>query len=112
MREALKALVDELYAADRQSASRQLHAVVGPAYSGEAEPIALLAPLFNLLVVSPTADSSALSDTGRYPLFARTCQTSANYHYGEVELLRHFGWHDVSAVYYDEPSARDVYYHI
>ena len=85
---------------------RQVVGIVGPLYSSVSVQVAHLLRLFKMPQISYDSTSSELSDKTKYKYFLRTVPSDVLQARAMVDILGHFGWSYVSAVYSDDNYGR------
>ena len=85
---------------------RQVVGIVGPLYSSVSVQVAHLLRLFEMPQISYDSTSSELSDKTKYKYFLRTVPSDFLQARAMVDILNHFGWSYVSAVYSDDNYGR------
>ncbi|KAJ8044508.1 Gamma-aminobutyric acid type B receptor subunit 1 [Holothuria leucospilota] len=73
--------------------------LVGPACSGDSQAVSQTAYYWNLLTLSYSAASSALSNREEYPYFFRTYVPDAMYNPIRIMLLKKFNWTRVATIH-------------
>ena len=85
---------------------RQVVGIVGPLYSSVSVQVAHLLRLFKMPQISYDSTSSELSDKTKYKYFLRTVPSDFLQARVMADILDHFGWSYVSAVYSDDNYGR------
>lgn len=85
---------------------RQVVGVIGPLYSSISVQVAHLLRLFKMPQVSYDSTSSELSDKTKYEYFLRTAPSDSLQARAIIDILKHFNWSYVSAVYSDDSYGR------
>ncbi|XP_072031852.1 gamma-aminobutyric acid type B receptor subunit 2-like [Amphiura filiformis] len=75
--------------------------ILGPACSTAAQSVAETAYHWNLVTMSYSAASSALSDREKYPYFYRTYMPDAAVNPARVRLMKDFNWNRVATIHYN-----------
>ncbi|XP_072047137.1 gamma-aminobutyric acid type B receptor subunit 1-like [Amphiura filiformis] len=73
--------------------------ILGGGCSVGSEAIASTAHYWNLISVSPTSSSPALSNRVKYPLFYRTQTTEHSLNPARVAIMKEFGWTRVATIH-------------
>ncbi|XP_072047140.1 gamma-aminobutyric acid type B receptor subunit 2-like [Amphiura filiformis] len=73
--------------------------ILGGGCSLGSEAIAGTAHYWNLISVSPTSSSPALSNRVKYPLFYRTYPTDQSHNPARVAVMKEFGWTRVATIH-------------
>ena len=85
---------------------RQVIGIVGPLYSSVSVQVAHLLRLFKMPQISYDSTSSELSDKTKYQYFLRTVPSDSLQVRAMVDVLLHYNWTYVSAVYSDDNYGR------
>ncbi|KAI0230313.1 Gamma-aminobutyric acid type B receptor subunit 2 [Lamellibrachia satsuma] len=72
--------------------------VIGPMFTAEAKVIAETSALYNLVEISYFVTTPEMSDTKKYPYFARTTQSTALRNPAMIRVLRYYNWSKVAIV--------------
>lgn len=72
--------------------------VLGPACSDTVEPVAGVSKLYNVVVISYSAEGSSFSDREKYPYFFRTIGENKQYKHVYLKLFKEFQWKRVAAL--------------
>ncbi|XP_072047142.1 gamma-aminobutyric acid type B receptor subunit 1-like [Amphiura filiformis] len=73
--------------------------ILGGGCSSGSEAIAGTSHYWNLISVSPTASSPALSNRVKYPLFYRTYPTEKSLNPARIAIMKEFGWTRVATIH-------------
>ncbi|KAJ8044809.1 Gamma-aminobutyric acid type B receptor subunit 1 [Holothuria leucospilota] len=77
-------------------------AVIGPACSLSAKPIASTAHFWNLNIISPTASSPSLSNRKKYQNFFRVIPSETLLNQPRINLIRLYKWTRVATIHHSE----------
>ncbi|XP_064609403.1 gamma-aminobutyric acid type B receptor subunit 2-like [Liolophura sinensis] len=75
--------------------------VIGGSCSPVTEVLAEIVPFFNLVMISHSSRSSALSDRKKYPTFFRLAQADSSFNPARRMFIQHFGWNTVAVIHQD-----------
>ncbi|XP_065899508.1 gamma-aminobutyric acid type B receptor subunit 2-like isoform X2 [Dysidea avara] len=90
----LRSLIDQIFL---PSTENQIM-LIGPDCSIATEPVAELAPNWNLMQISAASTSPLLSDSEKFPLFLRTVSSDSEAVIGVKAAMRQFGWSRISLI--------------
>lgn len=72
--------------------------VLGPACSDTVEPLAGVSKLYDIVVISYSAEGSSFSDREKYPYFFRTIGENKQYKHVYLKLFKEFQWKRIAAL--------------
>ncbi|KAI0240075.1 Gamma-aminobutyric acid type B receptor subunit 1 [Lamellibrachia satsuma] len=72
--------------------------IIGPMFTPEAKVIAETSALYSLVEISYFVTSPEMSDTNKYPYFARTIQSTALRNPAMIRVLRYYNWSKVAII--------------
>ncbi|KAI0232042.1 Gamma-aminobutyric acid type B receptor subunit 2, partial [Lamellibrachia satsuma] len=72
--------------------------VIGPMFTPEAKVIAETSALYSLVEISYFVSSPEMSDTNKYPYFARTTESTALRNPAMIRVLRYYNWSKVAII--------------
>ncbi|XP_065899536.1 gamma-aminobutyric acid type B receptor subunit 2-like [Dysidea avara] len=88
---SLRSFIDQIF-------SQSLIMLIGSDCSVATEPVAEIAPNWNLVQISPASTSPRLSNKKLFPLFLRTVSSDAEVAVGVTAVMKKFGWSRVALI--------------
>ncbi|XP_065899539.1 gamma-aminobutyric acid type B receptor subunit 2-like isoform X2 [Dysidea avara] len=88
---SLRSFIDQIF-------SQSLIMLIGSDCSVATEPVAEIAPNWNLVQISPASSSPRLSNKKLFPLFLRTVSSDAEVAVGITAVMKKFGWSRVALI--------------